>query len=523
MTETVSSRSSRNRRVVALMGWGCLVATAFFLWNARQTGSVRTAAAEPVAFILAAFAAFVGVFAWMLFNPGRRSAAESPSLFFAAAATLFPPPIIGFCLMPIDSPLRGWLALGLFLLCVIAVLSHVPDEFFGVPRGRHTYLTPIPAFDRVEGTVLDPNASWFTFEDLSRIVSDRERPSLAPRAYLQRDTVRVTSPTRTEIRPVSEVDDILGLDFELGLLDDSPIEDSPVETDRPLSTQRTLNRQVGRAESTPAAPASNQGSTSEYIAGTATRSATNRLQLPTARQASTDSSITGESRRESYRRHEQPRRETEHELRVETPPQRFHDTSTAPVPERRMSESVPDAIPDSYRSVAPVQGFLERPQQTAEPLADNTVQRSRIETREAARTDNDRPARQSRYDETHRHDSRQPQTEQPGPLSEPTRSAAPQQQHKAFQRTKDKAGSELVEGVMKVHFDQGQKRANIHVPFSPPLAGMPEVECECVGGESLRLKVPVRQSYGIRIEARRSNADEPLDADIGFAAVCTAE
>ncbi len=76
---------------------------------------------------------------------------------------------------------------------------------------------------------------------------------------------------------------------------------------------------------------------------------------------------------------------------------------------------------------------------------------------------------------------------------------------------------------MKVRFDKGQKRANLHVPFSPPLAGMPDVECECVGDESLRLKVPVRQSYGIRIEVRRSNADEALDTEVGFAAVYTKE
>jgi hypothetical protein len=74
---------------------------------------------------------------------------------------------------------------------------------------------------------------------------------------------------------------------------------------------------------------------------------------------------------------------------------------------------------------------------------------------------------------------------------------------------------------MTLRFEKGQKRANLHIPFSPPLPGMPEVECECVGDVPLRLKVPVRQSYGIRIEARRTNADEALDADVGFAAVYT--
>jgi hypothetical protein len=88
-----------------------------------------------------------------------------------------------------------------------------------------------------------------------------------------------------------------------------------------------------------------------------------------------------------------------------------------------------------------------------------------------------------------------------------------------FQRTKEANGTELIEGVMPVHFDRGQKRVNVHVPFSPPLGGVPDVECESVDGEDLRLKVAVRQSYGIRIEARRSIADQPLDTEIGFAAI----
>jgi hypothetical protein len=92
-----------------------------------------------------------------------------------------------------------------------------------------------------------------------------------------------------------------------------------------------------------------------------------------------------------------------------------------------------------------------------------------------------------------------------------------------LQRTQDESGSEVVEGVIRVRFDKGQKRANLHVPFSPPLAGMPDVECESVGDEPLRLKVPVRQSYGIRIEVRRSNADAALDTEVGFAATCTPE
>ncbi|MCA9057450.1 MAG: hypothetical protein KDA85_03090 [Planctomycetaceae bacterium] len=88
-----------------------------------------------------------------------------------------------------------------------------------------------------------------------------------------------------------------------------------------------------------------------------------------------------------------------------------------------------------------------------------------------------------------------------------------------YDRIRDESGRELIEGTVRVTFEPGQKRANIHIPFQPPLAGIPDVECEGVGDEALRVKVPVRQSYGIRIEARRVDATAALDTEIGFSAV----
>ena len=92
----------------------------------------------------------------------------------------------------------------------------------------------------------------------------------------------------------------------------------------------------------------------------------------------------------------------------------------------------------------------------------------------------------------------------------------------SFERIEDEFGGVMVEGTVKVVFEAGQKRANVHIPFSPPLPGVPEVECESVSDDVLRLKVPVRQTYGIRIEARRSEASQPLETEIGFAAVYSA-
>ena len=90
-----------------------------------------------------------------------------------------------------------------------------------------------------------------------------------------------------------------------------------------------------------------------------------------------------------------------------------------------------------------------------------------------------------------------------------------------MERIKDEYGGEMVDGTIRVFFEVGQKRAHLHVPFSPPLEGLPEVECEAVSDDSVRCKVAVRQPYGIRIEARRSDASRALNTDIGFAAVYT--
>ena len=90
-----------------------------------------------------------------------------------------------------------------------------------------------------------------------------------------------------------------------------------------------------------------------------------------------------------------------------------------------------------------------------------------------------------------------------------------------LERIRDEHGGEMIEGTIEVFFEVGQKRAHLHVPFSPPLPGVPEVECEPVGEDSIRVRVAVRQPYGIRIEARRSEASEALKTEVSFAAVYT--
>ena len=769
------SRVSRSRRAIALMAWGLLVGTAFLLWNAHQTGTFRSTAYEPVAFLLAAFGAFVGVFAWMLFNPNQRTTAESPLLFFAAAATLFPPPIIGFCLMPIESPLRWWLVLGIFLLVAVALLSHVPDEFFSVPRGRHSYVVPLPAFDRVSHSVMDPNASWFTFNDLSTIVADGDRPSLVPKSYLNREQSRRTAaasaaPAR---RVVSDVDDILGSDFDIGLLDEAAIdfEDQPSSRSRhttdnrspgqarrntsqatsnrmppvsstmvppmmvpPLPAQhsnQTLysstqtaqvrqprssapqylthrresthlrQRQLERRESQRATPLRYQSRAQRHAASlllhprtartlsdafglaansrgdntpemqvappkpgtTSARDATRTPHQSTAARAVSSPPPAGSERRSVSNSASSkvppsqtspfsvsssgaaagtssplpPNLQLPPHLQLPPPlpasalgnysedtakpetyrrerPTTARPKSSSPTPavstnEARRQSGAADSIdsllssresniaptspvttalqagaslfglplaytaanqiaestkqPDSKsiteqaRNIAetarpvfdlppanerpkaevrataePQARFQQKPEspRTESPQADRSPSTARTSSR-YEQPDSATPARNSsgisqttgQNTTAQRNTEQAPAVQSQAAAESQTSTAARNNDSNRIERTKNADGSEMVEGVMKVRFDKGQKRANLHIPFSPPLPGMPEVECECVDDSTLRLKVPVRQSYGIRIEARRTDADEALEADVGFAAIYNAD
>lgn len=721
MMET-STRSARNRRVVAILGWGVLVGTAMILWNGRLQDSIRSVGDEPVAFVLAAFSAFVGVFAWLLFNPGRRAASESPVLFFAAAATLFPPPIIGFCLMPVDSPLRGWLAVGLFLLCVIAVLSHVPDDFFGVPRGRNSYMTPIPTFDSVDDAIMSPEAAWFTFEDLTRILPDAERPSLSPRSYLQQDTTRLApSSVRGQDKVASEVDDILGSDFDLGLLDEdltdfdrqSPQRDSSLRTsfNQPRSASDRRKRESSRHVTETTTRADDQAeqlananvfesfersarsgstdSTNRYTAAsgnsatsrqrkqrfqtanaadrntgshrttahnkaTAATAASIRNQLaaksrvvvpgqsgsglaassrqsflnqstdftPTERrrkssdveiehgtldvhrgQQLSDSSAenrksksSGSSRQQDQRRNErqrkdaakkqqaeesaaaelrakqeraeQDRRQSQTESRREKSEQSSRNERVSRFEQRQQVTNRQSEDRDDGQSGRSKDGSREtdrklvRQKSSHEADAESTglvstdeaklKRRSALDiatagilgagaaaglaksdsTSDPATPDLDAAASQGLFGTVRDLFNKPKNTGREEELTgaEEFESAVDSVdtdrragQDIAIERTIDASGAEMVEGVAVVRFERGQKKANIHIPFSPPMNGKPEVEVECVGGEQIRLKVPMSEPYGMRIEARRSNTSEALEAEIGFAAMAEQE
>lgn len=86
-------------------------------------------------------------------------------------------------------------------------------------------------------------------------------------------------------------------------------------------------------------------------------------------------------------------------------------------------------------------------------------------------------------------------------------------------RTLGDDGREYVEGTVAVHFAADQKQATAHLAFCPPLAELPEVECEVLDESDVRVKTGAVYPYGVRIEARRTGAiDRPETVQVGYTA-----
>ena len=80
-------------------------------------------------------------------------------------------------------------------------------------------------------------------------------------------------------------------------------------------------------------------------------------------------------------------------------------------------------------------------------------------------------------------------------------------------------GAEQIEGTNRLSFAAGQKHAVVHLAFTPPLSGVPTIECEPLDSAEVELKVAAAYPYGARIEARREGSlDQPADVEIGYMA-----
>lgn len=73
-----------------------------------------------------------------------------------------------------------------------------------------------------------------------------------------------------------------------------------------------------------------------------------------------------------------------------------------------------------------------------------------------------------------------------------------------------------IEGSTRIEMSAGQKTATIHLPLSPALPSVPEIECDLGDAEGLRVKVGEARRYGVRFDLRRATADDDVIADFSF-------
>lgn len=462
--QLTTSRAARNRRLVAMSVWLGLIVTAMVMWNSRSQHVDINYPWEPIAFLLAAFTTFVSLFAWMLFNPARGVSAETTTLMLAGAATLFPPSIIAYCCMPPDSMLGGWLTAGLFVLLMIAVMSPVPEEFFGIPRDRLSYVQQVSMAGLSGQSVMELHPDWLQSTDLTGSVPDTPRPSLAPSSWQDEERV----PTRTERRRRIAATR-------------QKQKETPVEESAPSPERRGL---FGRLKDRASAFRESSRSDDESI------------QVTPADDATRTEPSSGSEAPSAKRRRSQPDRSAQ---RSTLPPVPFDP----PAPKARQSKpeqqerrrSIPLADMPPVIPVAPPdrsEDSSDAPPAVPDPFTEESSARD---------SQPDAGSSSSTVDELQVADhARQTQ----------------------FERVTDELGGEMIEGTVTIRFSRGQKRANVHVPFSPPLAGRPEVECHAVDDDSIRVKVPECRAWGLRIEGRRSDVSTTQESEIAFSAVYVA-
>lgn len=523
-------RRIQSRRALAILTWVTLVIVAGLLWSGQYQRTIRIQAWEPAAILLSGYATFLSIFGWLLFSPGRKSAEESPGLFFSGLLTLLPPCFIAYHLMPVGSPLKPWLTIGVFVFGVLAIMSPMPEEVFAVPRGRRAYLQPLTNSYLSE---LDASAPDVTFDNLvPRTAFRLSAPAKEPESSSARNTGDPwADPFYGTGRQMSRV----------GASQSRRSEEAKKQDRDPLTEdarQSNFSHPV-RVVHPPAAPAVSQVVPGRRLSEPAdetsfAESADRSFPMRTGQETASSPTVPS-------RRIDRPVTEISgagshgpdplvRDPIVKGPPPA--SVGSAPVARRPLSEpSQRSSVSVGFQTPGP------RPQ-VVQPLPPplpasafpNAITESSSLKSSSSKTSNlqemDKQFRLMEHDDEEEladrsEDATTIMMSSTVPESGITRTVQPSPSDLRLERVRDELGGEMIEGTIVAFFEVGQKRAHLHVPFSPPLPGLPEVECEPVGEESIRVKVAVRQPYGIRIEARRAEASESLKTEISFAAVYT--
>jgi hypothetical protein len=73
-----------------------------------------------------------------------------------------------------------------------------------------------------------------------------------------------------------------------------------------------------------------------------------------------------------------------------------------------------------------------------------------------------------------------------------------------LKRSVTDAGLDTLEGTIRAEFSAGQSLGVVHVPFCPPFAATPCLECELAGNPHIRIKGKGVYPYGCRVELKRT-------------------
>lgn len=615
-------RRIQARRATAILAWGTMVLLAILLRYARVEGLIRSQVWEPAAMILSAFVAFLSLFCWLLFSPQRgTSTDESPALFFAGMLTLIPPSFIAWYLMPPSSPLRAWVALGVLIFGVLAILSPVPEELFRIPRDRRSYLRPVTDATL---SMLDVDAPVARFDDIvprtvfrltgqEPVAPERKAPAEARDPWL--DPFRGTGRRMSRVVPG-------GRAANTSDLPDAGSGKAPVPVPRALAEQYPIEESVPLSESQRGVASSPDiGGVQSALRVSATPNPTSIPALPLNAMQATASAVaepregarhgasveTGWEERVggagehagsrpdvSVRR---PLRDPEVANRAKSDLQRTeslnpgslnpgkdsvsesvsrgkaagasnagHSTPAsapmgpvgAPLTTATAAKAATGAIATAAgigfgmasagaaRAASLMKSVVRRPEESrqaerpssgpavpayhskqeiveAEKVAEspaNLVAGAEVSTK---LRELDRMLRDEfkELDEDIEGDRVEHLAGAGVTSAENGLAVGEQSDSIRLERTTDEFGGEMIEGTGTAIFAVGQKRVHLHVALSPPMAGVPLVECEPVGEESLRVRVALRQPYGIRIEVRRTEASNALNAEIAFSAVYT--
>ena len=86
-------------------------------------------------------------------------------------------------------------------------------------------------------------------------------------------------------------------------------------------------------------------------------------------------------------------------------------------------------------------------------------------------------------------------------------------------RCRAASGAERISGRVRASFAAGQRTANVHVAFCPPLEKTPRFDVEQIDGPKARIKTAQLLPHGVRLDLKLSTAtDDPVDVVLEFAA-----